>query len=56
MQWQTVLVLALAVPVVLLTPALVWFLNITGILEVMKEAVARDRRRAKAKRYALAIK
>lgn len=56
MQWQMVLALAVGIPVILLPAAFVWFLNITGLLQVMKEARARERRRAKAHRDALAIK
>jgi hypothetical protein len=56
MQWQLVLALAVVIPVILFPAAFVWFLNITGLLQVMKEARTRERRRAKAHRDALAIK
>ena len=55
MQWQMVVALAVVIPVILFPAALVWFLNISGLLQVMKEARARDKRRAKAQKDALAI-
>ena len=56
MEIQLIIALAIAIPVILFPAAFVWFLNITGLLQVMKEARTRERRRAKAHRDALAIK
>ena len=56
MEIQLIIALAIAIPVILFPAAFVWFLNITGLLQVMKEARAMERRRAKAHRDALAIK
>lgn len=38
MEGQLILVLALAIPVILFPAALVWYLNIGGILAAVKEA------------------
>ena len=48
-----VIALAIAIPIVLLPVAFVWFLNVTGILTVLKETRARAKRRAKAHKEAL---
>ena len=41
MQWQVIVALVVAIPVVLLPVAFVWYLNIGGIYQVVKEARAR---------------
>ena len=41
MQWQVILALVIAIPVILLPVAFVWFLNIGGIYAAIKEARAR---------------
>jgi len=47
MEWQVILALVLAIPVVLFPAALIWFINIGGIYIAIKEA--RERRAARAK-------
>ncbi len=54
MQWELIVALAIAIPVILFPAAFVWFLNISGILTVWKETRAREKRRAKARKEALA--
>jgi len=54
MQTELIIALAVAIPVILFPVAFVWFLNISGILTVWKESRARAKRRAKARREALA--
>jgi len=48
MEWQMIVALVIAVPVILFPAALIWFLNISGLWQVMKESRARDKRRARA--------
>ena len=52
MEWQIVVALVIAIPVILFPVAFVWFLNISGILTVWKESRAREKRRAKAHKEA----
>ena len=52
MQWELIVAIVIAIPVILVPVAFVWFLNISGIWEVLKESRARDRRREKARREA----
>lgn len=48
MSWQIIVALIVAVPVILFPAALVWFLNVGGILEALKYARARKVAREKA--------
>jgi len=41
MEWQFVVILAVAIPVILFPVAFVWYMNLTGIYEVLKEARTR---------------
>ena len=54
MEIQLVIALAVAIPIILFPAAFVWFLNISGLLTVWKESRAREKRRAKAHKEALA--
>ncbi len=47
MEWQVILALVLAIPVVLIPAALIWYINIGGIYLAIKEA--QERRAARAK-------
>ena len=40
MQWQVVVALIVAVPIILLPVAFVWYLNLGGIITAIKEARA----------------
>jgi hypothetical protein len=48
MEWQLVLALVLVAPLILLPVAFIWYLNVSGLYKVMREArkrrVAHDRR------------
>ena len=48
MQWQIILALVIAIPIILFPVALVWYINIGGIYAAIKEARQRkvDRKRA----------
>ena len=50
MEWQIMVALVIAIPVVLLPVALVWYLNIGGIYTAIKEARARRAAREKGVR------
>ena len=41
MEWQVVLALVMAIPVVLIPVVLIWYINAGGIAEVVKEARAK---------------
>ena len=41
MEWQIIVALLIAVPVILIPVVFVWFLNFGGIVEAFKEARAR---------------
>jgi len=47
MQWELVLILVIAIPVILFPAAFVWYLNIDGIYAAIKKA--RERRVAREK-------
>jgi hypothetical protein len=53
MQWELIVAIVVAVPVILFPVVFVWFLNVSGLLTVWKESRARARRRAKAREEAL---
>ncbi len=41
MEWQVILALVVAVPIILFPVAFVWYLNLGGIFTSVKEAIAR---------------
>ena len=41
MEWQIVVALIVAIPIILLPVALIWYINIGGIYAAIKEAQAR---------------
>ena len=47
MEWQIVIALVMAIPVILFPVALIWYLNIGGIFTAVKEAMARRMAREK---------
>lgn len=46
MEWQFVVALAVMIPVLLFPAALVWYVNITGLFEVMRASLKRRKKRA----------
>ncbi len=48
MDAKYIIAVAVAIPVIIFPAAFIWFLNISGILAVLKESRAREQRRAKA--------
>ena len=47
MQWELVVILAIAIPVVLFPAAYIWYINIGGIYAAIKDA--REKRAARKK-------
>jgi len=54
MQWELVVALVIAIPIILFPAAYVWYLNIGGIYAAIKDA--RERRAAREKGAAAAAK
>ena len=54
MEWQIIVALVLAIPIILIPVALVWSLNIGGIYTAIKEA--RERRVAHKKGVRVVVK
>lgn len=54
MSTAMIVALAVGIPIVLFPAAFVWFLNISGIMTVIKESRAREKRQVKAHKAALA--
>ena len=46
MEWQIVLAIVIAIPVILFPAAFIWYMNISGLYQVMREARQRAKRRA----------
>jgi hypothetical protein len=46
MEWQIILALVVAIPVILLPIAFVWYLNISGWYKVISDSRQRQKRRA----------
>ena len=50
MQWELIVALVVAIPVILFPAAFVWYLNIGGIVHAVQEAkVAREKKAATVK-------
>ena len=56
MQWEFIVALAIAIPIILLPMAFVWFLNIGGIYASVREARARRVAHAKGTKVVLEAK
>ena len=54
MQWEFIVALVIAIPIILFPVAFIWYLNIGGIYTAIKEA--RERRTAREKGAAVAAK
>lgn len=52
MEWPVVLALVLAIPIILVGVAFVWYLNASGLYQVIRDVRQRQRRRAGAVREA----
>jgi len=56
MEWQIVVALVVAIPVILFPAAFVWYLNIGGIYAAVKEARARKVAEGKGVKVKIAAK
>ena len=52
MEWYVILAIALAIPVILLPAALIWYINVSGIYTVIRETQKRRAARRKRAREA----
>ncbi len=48
MEWYFILGIVLGIALVLLVIALVWYLNVSGLYQVLRDSRKRQKRRAKA--------
>lgn len=48
MGWQVILALVIGIPIILLPVALIWYMNVSGLYHVMRDARQRQKRRAQA--------
>ena len=56
MEWQIIIALVIAIPVILFPAAFVWYLNIGGIINAVKEARARKAARGNEARAKVVAK
>ena len=56
MEWQVIVALIVAIPVILFPVAFVWYLNVGGIYTAIKEARAKKAAREKANEIKIATK
>ncbi len=50
MQWELIVALVIAIPIILFPAAFVWYLNIGGVVHAVREArTAREKKAATAK-------
>ena len=45
MAWQLIVAIVVAIPIILFPAALIWYMNVSGLLQVMREARQRGKRR-----------
>ena len=48
MEWEVIVAIVVAIPIILLPAALVWYLNVSGIYQVIRATRERRRRRVQA--------
>ena len=53
MAWQVIVALVVAIPIVLVAVAFVWYLNVSGLYRVIRATRQREKRRAEARAQAL---
>ena len=46
MDWQYIVAIFVAIPFIIIPAGLVWYLNVSGIYQVLKDKLQRDRRYA----------
>ncbi len=55
MEWYVILALVLGIPIVLLPVAFVWYLNVSGLYQVIRDMRQRRKRRARVLGEAAAL-
>ena len=45
MQWELIVALVVAIPIIIFPVALVWYINVSGLYQVMREARQRQKAR-----------
>jgi len=48
MEWQIILALVIGIPIILFPVAFIWYMNVSGLYQVMRDARQREKRRAQA--------
>ena len=48
MEWQIILALVIGIPIILFPVAFIWYMNVSGLYRVMRDARQREKRRARA--------
>ena len=48
MEWQFILAVVLAIPIILLPIAFIWYINVSGLYQVMRDARQRQKTRVRA--------
>ena len=56
MEWQIIIAILIAIPIILFPVALIWYLNVGGIVTAVKEARARRAGRDKELKTTLTIR
>ena len=56
MEWQFIVALVIAIPIILFPAAFIWYINIGGLYAAIKEARARKAAREKEVRAAIKAK
>jgi hypothetical protein len=51
---EAIIAIAVAVPIIIFPAAFIWFINVSGLWAVWKESRAREKRRVKVRKEALA--
>ena len=52
MEWQLIVALVIGIPIILFPVVFIWYINISGVYQVMREARQRQKRRARALKVA----
>ncbi len=50
MQWELIVAILLAAPIIILPIAFIWYINVSGLYQVVREARQRQKRRAAQKK------
>ncbi len=48
MEWQIILAIVLAIPLIVLPAAFIWYMNVSGLYQVMRDARERQKKRVRA--------